>query len=205
MSRPSVEFLRYLLRLRGAETTLTAAESRWLITCARGSRYVVEVGVYEGATSARLAAAIEPSGRLWLIDPYFRHTRPERLLGFSFSRFIARRSVRPWAHRVRFVLRTSIAAANEIVLDPPADLIFVDADHSYPAVRADFLAWAPHLAPAGTIAFHDSRCCPARPDLDAATGPVRLVDEILRGDHGPWSLAGQADSIAAFRRTGAGG
>jgi hypothetical protein len=27
-----------------------------------------------------------------------------------------------------------------------------------------------------------------------------LVDEILRGEHGAWSLMAEADSLAAFRR-----
>ena len=143
-----------------------------------------------------------PAGRLWLVDPYVHGTRPERLLGLSFAEHIARRSVNRWAGRVRFVRLTSIAAARQLALDSPADLIFIDADHSYEAVRGDFLAWVPHLAPDGVIAFHDSRPCPARPDLDAATGPVRLVQEILRGEHGSWQLVAEADSICAVRRAG---
>jgi predicted O-methyltransferase YrrM len=200
MSRPAIDFLRYLLRRRAAQSSLTAAESRLLTTLSRGRACVVEVGVYQGATSARLAAVMAPTGCLWLVDPYRRETRWERLLGFSANELVARRSVQPWAERVRFVRRASSAAARELALDQGAELIFIDADHSYAAVREDFLAWAPHLAPRGLLAFHDSRPCPARPDLDAATGPVRLAAEILGGMHGDWSLAAEADSIAAFQR-----
>ena len=200
MSRPAIEFLLYLLGRRGATTVLTDAESRLLARLAGGCRSVVEVGVHQGATSARLAAAMAAAGRLWLVDPYSRHTWPERLLGLSFAEHVARRSVRPWADRVRFVRSTSVAAARDVELPSPAELIFIDADHSYRAVRDDFRAWAPHLAPGGAIAFHDSRRCPARPELDEGTGPVRLVDEILRREHGAWSLAAEADSISVFRR-----
>jgi predicted O-methyltransferase YrrM len=200
VSRPSIDFLRYLLLRRGALTSLTAAESSLLVTLARGRSSVVEVGVSQGATSARLAAAMAPSGRLWLIDPYCRHTWPERLLHLSFNEHIARRSVRPWFCRVRFLRLVSTAAASEIALDRPAELIFIDADHSYEAVRDDFLAWSPHLASTGILAFHDSRCCRARADLSLDTGPVRLVEEIMRGDYGSWSLCAEADSVAAFRR-----
>ena len=35
------------------------------------------------------------------------------------------------------------------------DLIFIDANHSYNAVRADFLGWAPKVRSGGTIVFHD--------------------------------------------------
>jgi predicted O-methyltransferase YrrM len=205
VSRPSIEFLRYLLGIRKAQTALTAAETSLLAALAGGRGSVVEIGVHEGATSARLAAAMAPAGRLWLIDPYLRYTRPERLLGFSFAEHIARRRLRPWAPMARFVRLTSIAAARELILESTAELIFIDGDHSYRAVHEDFLAWGPHLAAAGALAFHDSRRCAARPDLDAETGPVRLVDEILRGEHGAWSLIAEADSIAAFRRAGAEG
>jgi hypothetical protein len=204
VSRPSLDFLRYLLGLRGARTALTAAESRLLVGLARGRGCIVEIGVDEGATSARLAAAMAPTGCLWLIDPYRQGTRPERWLGLSFAEHVAHRSVRPWPDRVRWLRLASTAAAGEIALRQPAELIFVDADHAYQAVRDDFMAWAPHLAAGGTVAFHDSRRCPARPELDAGTGPVQLVDEILRGEHGAWSLIAEADSIAAFRRAPAG-
>jgi len=200
VSRPSIDYLRYLLGLRGARTALTADESRLLVSLARGRACVVEVGVDEGASSARLVGAMAPTGRLWLIDPYHRETRPERWLGFSFAEHVAHRHLRPWADRVRFVRRTSAAAAREIDLGRPVELIFIDADHTYEAVREDFLAWSPHLAAGGTLAFHDSRRCPARPELDAGTGSVRLVDEILHGEHGAWSLTAEVDSLAAFRR-----
>jgi predicted O-methyltransferase YrrM len=36
------------------------------------------------------------------------------------------------------------------------NLLFIDADHSYEAVKADFEAWAPLVRPGGEIAFHDA-------------------------------------------------
>lgn len=197
LSRPTLEFVRYLLGQRPATTTVTAAETALLVRLASGLRTVVEVGVFEGATSARLAATIHPSGRLFLVDPFVPGTRPERLLGISYCRSIAERSVAPWRDRVRFLRSTSIDAAREI---DGAELIFIDADHSYEAVRADFLAWSERLATNGVLAFHDSRICSARPDLQPETGPVRLLREVLAGRFGAWNLAAEADSVAAIRR-----
>ena len=199
MTRPSFEFLRYLAGRRGPASALTSPERALLRELAHGRRSVVEVGVYEGATSAVLANAIAPDGRLWLVDPFSRDTRPERWLGISYSSYIAHHSVSPWPDRVRFVQETSIAAAAKVQLNGPAELIFIDADHAYSAVKADFIAWHPHLAEGGSIAFHDSRMCPARPDLAEFDGPVRLMEEILRGDHGDWILAHAADSISVIR------
>jgi predicted O-methyltransferase YrrM len=198
--RPSIDQLIKLIFGLSVSTTVTAAESDLLADLARCGTSLIEVGVYQGATSARLAAAMAPKGCLWLIDPYVLLTRPERALGFSFNERLAHRVVRPFGDRVRFVRQVSVEAARNLPLSEPADLIFIDADHSYDAVREDFLAWAPRLAPAGLIAFHDSRPCAARPDLSDDAGPVRLASEILRGDHGPWSLAAAADSVTAFRR-----
>lgn len=199
MTRPSFEFLRYLLRQRRAESSLTNAEQNLLRELALGSQCVVEVGVYEGATSAILANALAADGCLWLIDPYYRYTRPEKLLRLSFSNYIAIRSVMAWRDRVRFVKEESVSAAAQISLRVPADLIFIDADHSYSAVKADFKAWSPHLSAGGLLAFHDSRMCTARPDLVESDGPVRLVGEIFRGDYGNWEPAAAVDSISVFR------
>ncbi len=201
MSRPTFEFLRYLLGRRPAHSTVTAAERGLLAGLAAGRRSVVEVGVFEGLTSTALAQALAPDGRLWLVDPYLRGTRPERLLGISYAEWIARRTVRPWAARVRFLRITSLEAARDPEISPPPELVLIDADHSYPAVRADFLAWATRLAPGGVIALHDSRICPARPDLEPATGPVRWVAEVLAGAAGAWEVCATADSVTALRRT----
>jgi len=173
------------------------AETAFLRSLASDRRCAIEVGVFEGATSAVLAEAMPPEGTLYLVDPYDLGVRLEGLLGFSFTWFVAQRSVRPWRQRVHFVRTTSFEAALSHPLDRPADLIFVDADHSYEAVRQDFLAWAPKLVTDGVMAFHDSRCCPARPDLNPSTGPVRLMSEIRLGLFGSWEVTAEADSLTA--------
>jgi predicted O-methyltransferase YrrM len=202
LRRPTIDALLCLLHLRPPETTLTAAEGELLARLAAGRRSVVEVGVYQGVTSARMAAAMAVEARLWLVDPFLPATRPEHLLGFALNERIARRSVRRWRDRVHFLRLSSLAAAARWEAEAGlVDLVFLDADHSYGAVLDDFMAWSALLAPDGLVAFHDSRRCPARPELDAATGPVRLVDEILDGQHGAWTFGAEADSIAVFRRS----
>jgi predicted O-methyltransferase YrrM len=202
MARHSIEFLKYLAGLRGPRTALTAAETGQLRGLAGGAKLAIEVGVYEGATSAVLAAAPSPGGTLYLIDPFFLDVRLERWLGFSFTGFIARRSVRRWPEKTRFERATSLEAARSLSLPVPADLVFIDAVHSYEAVRDDLYAWSPKLAPEGVLAFHDSRCCAARPDLTPATGPVRLLDEVRRGLHGAWKVVAEADSLTAIAPAG---
>lgn len=56
------------------------------------------------------------------------------------------KSIRPWR-------RTSAEAAK--MPWKPFDIIFIDADHSYEATKADIEAWLPHLAEGGIICGHD--------------------------------------------------
>ncbi len=199
MSLYTLQLIRYLVGLRGPETTVTTQERAALRRLAKGCYCVVEIGVYEGATSAVLCEALGSGGMAFLIDPYRDRTRFEAWLGFSGAAFVAQRTTRPWREQARFVRATSLEAARELVLPRSADLVFIDADHSYGAVLADFEAWSTRLAQDGVIALHDSRPCPARPELDAATGPVRLALEIEQGQHGSWELVTEADSLTAYR------
>ena len=195
----TIQFLRFLLGLRDARTSLTSAELDLIGSVAAGRRTIVEVGVYEGATSRILCRSMHPEGVLSLVDPYEPALKIERLLGFSCSRLVARRTIRPWARRTRFVQRTSLAAA-ELPFGAPIDLVFIDADHSYDAVRNDFLAWSPKLASDGLIALHDSRVCDARPDLGPSAGPVRLSSEIAAGQFEGWRLVDTVDSLSVIGR-----
>ena len=200
MARYSIEFVKYLAGLRGASTSLTCAETGLLRKLAAAKSCVVEVGVFEGATSRAMAEVVREDGRLYLVDPQFYATRMEKWLGFSASGYIAGRSVKRFGRKVRFVRMTSLQAARELELHQPADLIFIDADHSYEAVKADFEAWATHLASGGAIAVHDSRVCEQRPDLTPETGPVRYIDELRTGHLCPWQVSEVADSLSVLRR-----
>lgn len=53
------------------------------------------------------------------------------------------------------------------------DLLYIDGDHVYEAVRADFEAWWPRVKPDGVVIFHDYD--------DRHPGVTRLVDEIREG------------------------
>ena len=39
----------------------------------------------------------------------------------------------------------------------PYDFIFIDADHRYPSVKADWENYSPMIAPGGIFAFHDTQ------------------------------------------------
>jgi predicted O-methyltransferase YrrM len=48
----------------------------------------------------------------------------------------------------------------------PIDLLFIDADHTYGGVRADFEMYAPLVRSGGIVAFHDILPHPAYPEFE---------------------------------------
>lgn len=53
----------------------------------------------------------------------------------------------------------------------PIDMVFIDADHDYEAVKSDILAWMPHVKPGGIVAGHDY--------AQQFPGVVRAVNELF--------------------------
>jgi predicted O-methyltransferase YrrM len=196
----TVNFLKFLVGLRAPTTSVTTDERNTLARLARGKRCIVEVGVFEAATSQLFCSEMDPRGKLYLVDPFFPEVRVERLLNVSFTRWVATRAVRPWQDRAEFVRLPSDQAAATLPLQGKADFIFIDARHDYDSVREDFQCWAPMLAEGAVLAFHDSRLCPARTDIGPNDGPVRLMAEIAGGQYGAWNVVATCDSVTAIER-----
>lgn len=64
----------------------------------------------------------------------------------------------------------------------PYDFIFIDADHRYAAVRADWENYRGMLAPGGVFAFHDTN----HPENDADYGVKQLWAEITSDTDVRW-------------------
>jgi hypothetical protein len=74
----------------------------------------------------------------------------------------------------------------------PIDLLFVDGDHSYAAVRQDFEDWAPRIRAGGYLALHDV----VHPIHE---GPRRVVEELVLRDP-QWVDARYVDSLFVARK-----
>jgi hypothetical protein len=72
------------------------------------------------------------------------------------------------------------------------DLLFLDGDHGYDAVKQDVADWAPKVRPGGRLALHDVRHA-------VHDGPRRVVDELVRPDPG-WVDARFVDSMFVARK-----
>ncbi|HYM23042.1 MAG TPA: class I SAM-dependent methyltransferase [Vicinamibacterales bacterium] len=127
-----------------------AGETECLIGHARNKRRLAEIGVWEGGTTKLLRQVMAPDGVLFAIDPF-----PGGSLGLSYQRPIAHGEVRRIRNgRVVWLRATGRQAASDPrVTAAPFDFIFIDSDHTFDGLQADWEAWAPRAS--DIIALHD--------------------------------------------------
>lgn len=125
----------------------------------RGWQYGIELGLGSGLLFERfLALGIDMIG----VD---LGMRPDRR-----ARCEALVSQHP---RSRIIWQNTMAA-HRLVPDGWADFVFIDAGHSYQAVRADIAEWLPKVKPGGWFGGHDYH--------EGHPGVIEAVHEAF-GDH----------------------
>jgi predicted O-methyltransferase YrrM len=141
-------------------------ELEWLFCQAALASRVCEVGVHLGRSTLALAAA---GCRVWAVDLW---ENPQVYEQFH----------RNLEGRKNLIAMKGPSVAVARTLRVLFDFVFIDADHSYPSVKADILAWVPKVCRGGILAGHDYD--PAWP------GVVQAVDEIfpLNRKRGPGSI-----------------
>lgn len=141
-----------------------------------------EIGVWKGDFAERIRAAARPRA-LHLVDPWlFAPNYPRRWYGGSAARSqadmdrIHAQVLERFAGDPRVVVhRQPSETAARVFADAVFDWVYIDADHSYEAVRADLRLWAPKVRPGGVLVgddytWHDEQ----------GTQPVRrAVDEFV--------------------------
>jgi len=180
-----------------ASLDLDEAAYLWRLVHELPPTTLVEIGRYRGGSTFLLAAAMHPESRLVSYDLHVKGggeaagaERDEELL-----RSLRRSGL---ADRVELVVGDSATARQP---DSPCGLVFVDGDHSYEGVRADYLRWRPKLPAGGHMVFHDARAFRELATRDPDT--ARLVGEVARADAELFDDLGGAGSLAHFRRTAA--
>jgi predicted O-methyltransferase YrrM len=203
--------LRYapLLPYASIDGWLTIDEAIGLFELARAlpdeQPVVVEVGSWQGKSSLCLAQGLvgKQRPRLCCIDPFdasgdaasadaygARAQRLDNGLRAAFERNLREAGVRDLVEVLQ-------GRSHEHALSwhHDADLVFLDGDHAYEAVRQDVLDWAPKVRRGGFLALHDV----VHPVHD---GPRRVVDELLRGDPS-WVDVRYVDSMFVARKASA--
>ena len=116
-----------------------------------------EIGVAEGRTSAHLLAC-NPGLSMIAVDARqaWPDTYPDSFEDWKHDELaaLAEANLAPFKDRCAILTAPSVEAA-KAVPDSSLDFVFIDADHSEAACRADILAWLPKLKPEAWITGHD--------------------------------------------------
>lgn len=132
----------------------------------------VEIGTFMGLTAAELALALPADATLYCVDPYLCGGEPLQQIAM---RQIARAGA---SSKVRMVRAASTGAVAS--LPAQVDFFFVDGDHSYEGIAADWKIVKQLLKPGGIAAFHDTA---RAPDVMVhSEGSIRFFEEVIAHD-----------------------
>jgi len=163
---------------------------------------VVEIGSWVGVGTAYLGCGLRSGsgGRIYAVDTFLGTTlnpqsqvawqrSVDRLGGSSLPSFLSNIERFGLKNVVTPLAEDSLSAARQWP-GTPIDLLFIDGDHVYEAVKQDYQSWKPYVRPGGLLVFHDYD--------DRHPGVQSVVNEVLATD-----LAGReteaVDSLLAIR------
>lgn len=169
--------------------------SKW----ANGRQKLVEIGIFEGASSAMFRASMSPDGVLHLIDPFVKVPDSKLTARQLMARINLLRSTRGKVKWYRDYSYNVVQNWKEEI-----DLLFIDGDHSEIAVRNDWLSWHKFVKVGGVVLFHDARF--GRGDgsyWDGWPGPGKIVEELFRGPNKlpNWKIVDEAGSLVVVERS----
>jgi predicted O-methyltransferase YrrM len=169
---------------------------------------LLEIGSYCGKSAVYLGAAARAGGTVCFSVDHHRGSE-ENQPGWAHHdrRLVDRRTGRldtlPHFRRtiedagledvVVAVVGDSVSVAR--YWSTPLGLCFIDGGHAEAVVRADYEAWAPHLAPGGLLAFHDVFEHP----VDGGQGPFAVWRDAV--DSGRFVAASATGSLRTLRRS----
>jgi predicted O-methyltransferase YrrM len=119
-------------------------------------RIAVEIGSARGRSACFVGLALKENGRgrLYAIDPHIQTAWNDLGAIDTFSTMRQNVAELDLGGVVEIVRSTSADAA--ATWSEPIDLLFIDGDHSYDAVKADWTRFSPFVSEFGVVVFHDT-------------------------------------------------
>ncbi len=173
--------------------TLTIRELAYLygLTARLPARHAIEIGRFRGGSTIAIAAAMPEGGRLWSVDIGEKEER------FHSGGRTYDRQLQDFSERFRLPIELIVGDSRTLDLDTgEVDLVFIDGDHSYAAVRSDIDRWGRRARIGGAVLLDD-----ALPEsyFGGHTPEVRraLEETLAAGD---FELVAHVDRMAHIRR-----
>jgi predicted O-methyltransferase YrrM len=179
------------LNMGTALLTLNEAAYLYRLVHGLGPGTVVEIGRFRGGSTFLMAAALHEGGELYSYDI-------DASVTGSYGELDAMTELRHALSRYGLDRRVRLLVADSKTAQPPprpCELVFIDGDHSYEGVLADYEHWRAVVPIGGHLLFHDA----AGPLGDG--GVVTAVERIRREDSRWFEGGDGADSIVHFVRT----
>ena len=191
IGRSIAHTINVLVGNEAPHTQTTPEERAELVRYLPGAKTIVEIGVFEGASTALLAVNADRDATIYGIDPMF----PGRL-GICWGEIVAKHVTKSERStgRVRLVKRMSYEASNQVA--GPVDFMFIDGDHSLEGIRRDWETWAPRIRPGGIMALHDSFLAP---NSSQTLGSQKFYEDVISHDTRFKQIARQG-SLSVLRR-----
>jgi predicted O-methyltransferase YrrM len=160
------------------------------VICALQARCILEIGTARGGTLYLWTQAAASDATIISIDlPMGRFGGSYAESRIPFYRAFSR------PHQTMHLLREdshapkTLTQVQHLLARQPIDFAFIDGDHTYEGVKADFLSYGPLVRPGGLIAFHDILPRPDLPDIQVD----KLWSE-LRKDYDTKEIIGPDES-----------
>lgn len=159
-------------------------------------RTIVELGCYKG----RSAICMLQSGRRVIsIDHFegealrpYKGVHPDHIAGEYYEAAV--RNVHRLVPDALWLPKKANTSDRRVAEETaslwgPIGMVFIDADHSLPAVTADFETWADLLAEDGLMVFHDANF----------PGPSQLMQQLV--NEGGWRSVSLVEAVRVLERT----
>ena len=171
---------------------------------------VVEIGSWMGKSTVVLGNALLAKRRATLtcIDPFDASGDPRSTGRYQSDAKRLKSSLREVFERnirragVRRIIEVCQGYSNKVAegWTKPVDMLFIDGNHAYDAVRDDFFTWSRFIKPGGVVAFHDAYFEPAPGMGDYHAGPGQVIKEyVLTGS--TWQPVCHIGSLFVVRKS----
>jgi predicted O-methyltransferase YrrM len=140
-------------------------ELRWLARRARNAKCVIELGSWFGKTATAIADNLPKDGVLYCVDTWAGSKAEQNSQGveaakmdgdYVYDQFCRNLSRHIVTGKVRTIRMHGNHAAKRLTeMGIKADMVFIDAGHTYEEVKEDILTYAPLVKEGGILCGHD--------------------------------------------------